>query len=82
LYVTKEIGSAKINGDDLPGLEGYPLMSFTPTEQYCEGCAIVQKAIKITPKKIKDVDFLLPSDAKNIEDDPEMKEMLKGAFGN
>jgi len=79
LYVTKEIGSAKLNGDDLPGLDGFPLMYITPIDQYCDGCAQVMEAIKIAPKKLKDVDFLLPSDAKNIEEDPETKGMFKGS---
>ena len=82
MYVTKEIGSAKLNGDT-PGLEGYPLEQFTPMDQLCDGCSVVSRAIKITPKKkITDVEFLLPADAKNIDDDPDMKEMLKGAFGD
>jgi len=81
LYVTKEIGSAKLNNDNLPGLDGFPLLMLVPVNEYCDGCAQVMEAIKITPKKLKDVDFLLPSDAKNIEEDPEMKEMLKQIFG-
>jgi hypothetical protein len=81
LYVTKDIGSPKINGAQFAGLEGYPLMVFNPTEQHCEGCGIATQAVKITPKqKIKDVEFLLPADAKNIEDEPDLKEMFKGLF--
>jgi GLPGLI family protein len=76
LYVTKEIGTSKLNGEQLPGLEGFPLMTKVPLEQHCEGCFSVMEAIKITPKKIKEVDFLLPSDAKNLDDSPEIKEML------
>jgi len=81
LYVTKDIGTAKLNGEQFPGLEGYPLMQIASIEQYCDGCTQVMEAIKITPKKMKDVDFLLPNDARNIDDDPEMKDMLKGIFG-
>jgi hypothetical protein len=81
LYVTKEIGGAKINGDQFDGLVGFPLMLIQQLPEYCEECTFVMQATKITSKKIKDVDFLLPSDAKNIDDDPEMKEMFKGAFG-
>jgi hypothetical protein len=80
LYVTKEIGTGKINGD-MPGLEGFPLMQMTPLDQYCDGCYNVLEAVKITPKKIKDVDFLLPDDAKNIDENPELKEMLKDMIG-
>jgi len=76
-YVTKEIGSAKINGNEYPGLEGYPLMVMMPLPQYCDECFATNEATKITPKKIKDVDFLLPGDAKNIDENPELKEMLK-----
>ena len=80
-YVTKEIGSAKINGMQLPGLEGFPMLILKSLPEYCEECAMAQEVIKVVPKKIKDVDFLLPDDAKNIDDNPELKEMLKGAFG-
>jgi len=77
LYVTKEIGTAKLNGAELPGLEGFPLLTITPLDEYCEGCIMTMEATKIAPKKtIKEVDFLLPSDAKNIDDDPELKEMF------
>jgi len=79
LYVTKEIGSSKLNGNQFIGLEGYPLMSSVMYEEYCEGCTIVTQATKITPKKIKDVDFLLPDDGIKLEDidDPELKEFLE-----
>ena len=81
LYVTKEIGGSKINGDT-PGLEGFPLMQMTPLDQYCDGCYQSLEAIKITPKKIKEIDFLLPDDAKNIDEGPEqLKEMFKGMLG-
>jgi len=76
LYVSKEIGGAKLNGDQFIGLEGYPLMAIQPMKEYCDECVLVMEAIKITQKKIKDVDFLLPDDAKNIDDNPELKEMF------
>jgi hypothetical protein len=82
LYVTKEIGTQKLNGDQYVGLDGFPLMITHPLQNYCDECVLVLEATKITPKKIKDVDFLLPDDAKNIDESPEIKEMLKGAFGN
>jgi len=75
-YVTKEIGGAKLNGMQLPGLEGYPLILMNPMPEYCDECMMTLEATKITPKKIKDVDFLLPDDAKNIDESPEIKEML------
>ena len=75
-FVTKEIGGSKINASDYPGLEGYPLVTLMSLPQYCEECMAASEAIKITPKKIKDVEFLLPADAKNIDDSPEIKEML------
>ena len=75
-YVTKEIGASKINGGEYPGLEGFPLIVLTPMPEYCDGCMMGLEAIKITPKKIKDVDFLLPDDAVNIDDTPEIKAML------
>lgn len=76
LYVTKEFGSTKLNGHQYPGLEGYPLIQMNRLEEHCEDCFVVIEAIKITPKKIKDVDFLLPSDAKSIDESPELKQML------
>jgi hypothetical protein len=76
-YVTKELGnSSKLNGE-MPGLEGFPLSQMTPLYNYCEDCYQEREAVKITPKKIKDVDFLLPDDARNIEDDPKLREMFK-----
>ena len=81
LYVTKDIGTAKLNGEEYPNLEGYPLRIVSSSKMLCEECEEVIFATKITPKKIKPVDFLLPSDAKNIEEAPELKEMLKGLFG-
>lgn len=77
MYVTKQIGAGKLNGE-IPGLEGYPLEQFTPMSNLCEECVVVSRAIKMTPKKIKDVEFLLPADAKNIDDDPELKKMFEG----
>jgi len=79
LYVTKELGTAKLNGADLPGLDGFPLITLTPLREYCEECAMTMVATKITQKKIKEVDFLLPDDAKNIDDDPDLREMFKGS---
>jgi hypothetical protein len=75
-YVTKEIGGNKINSTQTPGLEGFPLLTLQPLTQYCEACMLAMEAIKITPKKIKEVDFLLPDDAKNIDDEPQIKAML------
>jgi len=76
LYVTKEIGTIKLNGSEFPGLEGFPLATMIPLPEYCDECFQTMEAIKITPKKIKDVDFLLPDDAKNIDDTPELREMF------
>jgi len=75
-YVTPEIGSAKVNGAQFPGLTGYPLLTMMPLTEYCEECMVTNEAIKITSKKIKDVEFLLPGDAKNIDDAPQLKEMF------
>ena len=75
-YITKEIGSSKLNGE-MPGLEGYPLMVMSLAEELCEGCYRTLEAVKITPKKLKEVDFLLPSNAKSIDESPELKQMLR-----
>jgi len=47
-----------------------------PLPQYCDECMMAMEAVKTSAKKIKDVDFMLPADAKNIDEVPEMKEML------
>jgi len=79
LYITKEIGTAKLNGANLPGLDGFSLMTLIPLLQYCEECTMTTVAVKITQKKIKEVDFLLPDNAKNIDEDPDLREMFKGS---
>jgi len=81
LYVSKDFGTPKLNGDQFIGLEGYPLMVIQALPEYCDECAAVMQATKITSKKIKEVDFLLPDDAKSIDENPELKEMLKSLFG-
>jgi hypothetical protein len=81
MYVTKEIGASKLNGET-PGLEGFPLEQYTPMSNLCDGCVVVSRAIKMIPKKIKVLEFFLPADAKNIDDDPDLKEMVKGEFGD
>jgi len=83
LFVTKDIGTSKLNGDKYVGLEGFPLMTRVSVETHCDGCEFVFQATKITPKKVKDVDFLLPDGGINYEDiqDPELKEGLKDIFG-
>lgn len=81
LWVTSELGLGDdINCFDHPGLKGYPLSVEMKTEINGENLTIITSATKIVPdKKVKPTAFLLPSDAKPIEEAPEeLKQMLGG----
>lgn len=77
MHVTKEIGNANLNVTEYRGLEGTALLINKAAPEICETCVMVIEAYKITPsKKLKEVDFLLPDDAQNIDDNPELLEMF------
>lgn len=79
LWVTNELGLGDaINAFDHPDLKGYPLSTEVKSEINGEKVTIITTATKLTPiKKLKPTAFLLPADAKNIEDAPQdLKEML------
>jgi len=67
-----------INFASLPGLKGFPLRSETPVEQQGVSFTLVENAKEVKAnKKIKSMDFLLPSGAVKFEDAPaDVKAML------
>ena len=78
IYVSKEInGGSDINFASNPGLVGFPLSTEQHRDINGEDVTILTEAVTITPsKKIKPVEFLLPTDAKDIHTSPEMMKML------
>lgn len=85
LWVTTELGLGDdINFYEYPGLKGYVLSSEATKELNSEKITIIQTATKIVPdKKVKATNFLMPSDAKPLEDAPEeLKQMLGGMGGD
>ena len=78
LYVSKEINpGSEINFATHPGLVGFPLITEQHRDINGEDVTIVSEAVTVTPsKKIKPVEFLLPTDAKDIHSNPELMKML------
>ena len=78
LYVSKEINSgSEINFASHPGLVGYPLRTEQTREINGETLTIVTEAESVTPnKKIKPVEFLLPTDAKDVRSNPDLMKMF------
>lgn len=78
LYVSKEINSGDLlNFSDYPGLEGFPLRTEVELGAEYPGAKTIIEAKEIKPsKKIKSYEFLLPSDAKNIKEDPDLMKMF------
>ncbi len=78
LYVSKDINpGSDINFASHPGLVGYPLCTEQHRDINGEDVTIINEAVTITPsKKIKPVEFLLPTDAKDIKSNPELMKML------
>ncbi len=77
-YVSKELNnSAAINAMEMPGLVGFILSTETPAPELGEGVHLIMEATAVAPsKKIKSVEFLLPSDAKDLKENPELMKML------
>ena len=78
VYVSATLGTGDaINFLETPGLAGYPLR--TEQKRDIEGTeiTIVTEATEIIPsKKIKAVDFMMPSDAQDIHSNPDLMKML------
>ena len=84
LWVTTELGLGDdINFYEYPGLKGYVLSSEATKELNGEKITIIQTATKIVPdKKVKATNFLMPSDAKPLEDAPEELKQMLGGMGS
>lgn len=85
LWVTKELGLGDdINFFQYPNLKGYPLSVEQSKEINGENVKVITTATKIVPdKKVKPTLFLLPSDAKPLDEAPEeLKQMLGGLAGD
>ena len=84
LWVTSELGLGDdINFYERPGLKGYPLCMETEKELNGEKVTLIQTATKIVPdKKVKATNFLMPSDAKPLEDAPEELKQMLGGMGS
>ena len=78
LYVSKEIASGDLlNFSDYPGLVGFPLRTEVELGEEYPGAKTIMEAKEIKPsKKIKSYEFLLPTDAKNLREQPELMKQL------
>lgn len=78
VYVSTAINASDaINFQQYPGLTGYPMRSESKTDIDGTPVTVVVEATEvIANKKIKVVDFLLPSDAQDIKTNPDLMKML------
>lgn len=78
LYVSTAINAGDaINFQQYPGLVGYPMRTEVKTNIDGTQVTVVVEATEvIANKKIKVVDFMLPSDAQDIKTNPELMKML------
>lgn len=78
VYVSTAINASDaINFQQYPGLAGYPMRSESKTDIDGTPVTVVVEATEvIANKKIKVVDFLLPSDAQDIKTNPDLMKML------
>lgn len=78
VYVSTAINNGDaINFQQMPGLTGYPMR--TESKQEIDGTEItvIVEATEVVPnKKLKVVDFLMPSDAQDIHTNPQLMKML------
>lgn len=78
VYVSTEINNSDaINFQNMPGLVGYPLRMESKQDIDGTEITVVMEATEVLPnKKIKLVDFMLPSDAQDIKTNPQLMKML------
>lgn len=78
VYVSTAINAGDaINFQQYPGLAGYPMRSESKTDVDGTPVTVVDEATEVVAnKKIKVVDFLLPSDAQDIKTNPDLMKML------
>lgn len=84
MWVTNELGLGDaINFFQHPGLKGYPLCIEQTQEINGEDVTVITTATKIVPdKKVKATAFLLPSDAKSLDEAPEELKQMLGGIGD
>lgn len=77
-YVSTTLNTgADINFVELPGLSGYPLRIEQKSTIDGTDVTVIVEAIEVVAnKKIKQVDFMLPSDAQDIKTNPQLMQML------
>lgn len=78
IYVSTAINAGEaINFQQYPGLSGYPMRTEIKTDVDGTPVTVVVEATEvIANKKIKVVDFMLPSDAQDIKTNPDLMKML------
>lgn len=78
LYVTTDIcPGGEVNFATFPDVKGFPLRTERKIDYQGDEVTIITEAFEIVPsKKIKPVEFLLPTDALSIYDNPELMKML------
>ena len=78
VYISSSLNTgSEVNFMEIPGLAGYPLRTEQKRDIEGSEITIVTEATEIIPsKKIKAVDFMMPSDAKDIHSNPDLMKML------
>lgn len=78
LYVSTAICPGDgVNFATYPGVKGFPLRMERTIPYEGSNITLITEAYEVTPsKKIKPIDFLLPSDALSIYDNPQLMKML------
>ena len=78
VYVSTAINSgADINFQDFPKLNGYPMRIEQKEDVDGTEITMVIEAVEVLPsKKIKIVDFMLPSDAQDLKSNPQLMKMF------
>lgn len=78
IYVSTAINSgADINFQDFPKLNGYPMRIEQKEDVDGTEITMVIEAVEVLPsKKIKIVDFMLPSDAQDLKSNPQLMKMF------
>lgn len=78
VYISQGLNTGDdINFMETPGLAGYPLRTEVKRDIDGTEITIITEAAEVIPsKKIKQVDFLMPSDAQDIHTNPQLMKML------
>lgn len=78
LYTSTAVNpNPEINFVEYPGLAGYPLRTEIKTDVEGTEVTVIREATELKAnKKLKVVDFMLPSDAQDIKTNPELMKML------